>query len=367
MEHEKNNVNRRQFLAGAAALSSAPIIAACSGGGKSPLSSNVQTQSPDDPSLKTSAGTMPTRLYGKTGLQVSILGFGCGSKFGSLSNPAGRYAALDAALAGGINYFDCASEYGTASTLGNYFEQVKVLGAYLSAQSAPVARDKVIIVDKINARDYAGAKTEFNNQLTQLKTKYIDVMLCHALPSDLNLTNLGSATGAWQFLKEAKAAGTARFIGFSSMDNTAGAGVLKDFCNTLEPDVCTLAISATGYGNMKTITLPAANAKNMGVAAIKTLLGVVSAARTAAQCLGYLWALKDASGKPAIATLVVGHDGGATQVDTNVGIAKAYAVAPATAYNWEEFERNAKPLAGPHALAWARPDFKDNGREYIWS
>jgi uncharacterized protein len=368
MEHEKNKVNRRQFLAGAAALSSAPIIAACSGGGKSPLSSNVQTQSPDDPSLKNSAGSMPTRLYGNTGLKVSILGFGCGSKFTSLSNPTGRYAALDAAVTGGINYFDCASEYGTATTLGNYFEQVKVLGAYFSAQSSPIGRDRIIIVDKINARDYAGAKAEFKTQLSQLKTNYVDVLLCHALSADIDLTALNGASGAWTFMKEAKAAGAARFIGFSSMDNTAGAGVLKDFCNTLEPDVCTLAMNVTGYGNMRTVTLPAANAKGMGVAAIKTILGLVTAARTAAQVLGYLWALNDANGKPAIATLVVGHDGGATQVDTNVGIAKSWGiVAPGTAYNWEKIERDAKPLAGPHALAWARPDFKDNGREYIWS
>jgi predicted aldo/keto reductase-like oxidoreductase len=358
MKHEKNDVSRRQFLAGAAALSSAPIIASCTGGSKMPLSSNVQTQSPNDPSLKSSAATMPTRPYGKTGLSVSILGFGCGSKFSALSNPAGRYAALDAALAGGINYFDCASEYGTASTLGNYWAQTTV----------PVARDKVIIVDKINARDYAAAKTEFNNQLTQLKTSYVDVLLCHALPASLDLAALGSATGAWQFCKEAKALGTARFIGFSSMDDGAGTGVLKDFCNTLEPDVCTLAMNVTGYGNLKGTTLPAANAKGMGVAAIKTLLGVVGAARPVATCLGYLWALKDAGGNDAISTLIVGHDGGATQVDTNVGVAKAWGTGVLNeAYNWNEVERNAKPLAGPHALAWARPDFKDNGKEYIWS
>lgn len=300
---------------------------------------------------------MPKRTFGKTGLSVSILGFGCGSNFSVLSDPTGRFAALDAALAGGINYFDTCSEYGTAGTLGNYF----------SASTVPVPRDQIFIADKLNARDYAGAKSEFANQLTQLKTTYVDVLLCHALPSTLDLTALNSATGAWTFLKEAKANGTARFIGFSSMDTSAAAagGVCPRFITDLNPDVCTLAMNISGYGNFKTATLPVADAANCGVAAIKTLLGAVGGTNTASICLGYLWGLKDAKGNDAIATLIVGHHDGASQVDTNVAIAKAK--TGVLSYDWGQVERNAKPLAGPHALAWARPDFKDNGKPYIWS
>jgi len=352
---EKKEISRRKFLAGAAAISSASVIASCTGQAKSPLSASVTPLNSDEPVSKPQAGAMPKRILGKTGLSVSILAFGCGSKFAALSNPTGRYAALDAALAGGINYFDCASEYGTASTLGNYW----------SSSSVPVSRDKVIIVTKLNARDYNGAKTEFENQLTQLKMSYVDILLLHALPSDLDLSAISSSTGAWKFLQDAKAAGTAKYIGFSSMDNTAAAGVLRDFCNQLEPDVATLAMNVTGYGNMKTVTLPAANAKNAGVAVIKSLLGVVSATRTAAQCLAYLWDLKDEKGNYRVATVIVGHDGGASQVDTNVAIAKAYNTG-VLSYDAKKLEREAKALSGPHALAYARPDFKDNGKPYIW-
>jgi predicted aldo/keto reductase-like oxidoreductase len=358
MEQDRKQISRRKFLAGAAALSSAPIIASCSGSGKMPLSSDVKVVNPNDPSVKSQAGLMPKRTYGKTGLSVSILGFGCGSKFSSLPNPAGRYAALDAALAGGINYFDCASEYGTASTLGNYWAQTTV----------PTPRSQVIIVDKLNARDYTGAKNEFASQLTQLKMTYVDVLLCHALPSDLDLTALGSATGAWQFLKEAKQAGTAKFIGFSSMDNTAAAagGVLPRFVTDLNPDVCTLAMSRGGYGNCKNVTLPIANTANCGVGAIKTLLGQVSTTYPVDVCLKYLWDLVDANQNPRIATLIVGHDGGASQVDANVAIAKAY-VTGVLSYNREQIERDARPLANANCLPWMRPDFKDNGQPYFWA
>jgi predicted aldo/keto reductase-like oxidoreductase len=197
----------------------------------------------------------------------------------------------------------------------------------------------------------------------------VDVLLLHALPSDYDLTAVNSANGAWTFLKEAKAAGTAKFIGYSSMDNTAAAagGVLNRFITDLNPDVVTLAMNVSGYGNCKNVTLPIANTANCGVGAIKTLLGVVNASRTAAQALAYLWELKDANSNYRIATCIVGHDGGASQVDANVASAKLYGATGVLSYDLEKIERDAKPLAGPHALAWARPDFKDNGKPYIWS
>jgi hypothetical protein len=372
MDQKRKDISRRKFLAGAAALSSAPIIASCSGDGKMPLSSSVQTQNPNAPSSKSSAfeDLMTRRTYGNTGLKVSILGFGGGTKFAALSDPAGRYAALDAALAGGVNYFDTCVEYNTIGTLGNYF----------SAASCPVSRDKVIIVDKLNARDYSGAKTSFASELAKLKSSYVDVLLMHNIASGDDITTFAATTGAWTFLKEAKAAGTARYIGFSSMDNTAGGGNLVTWINsTMAPDVCTLAMNITGYGNMKNTAAPAARAKGMGVACIKTLLGVVGAAHPIAACLGGLLSLKDATGDWLVSTLIVGHDGigfasGAAEVTANCATINQLYPPPTgvlamdnNPYNYDELERSAKSLAGPHALPWARPDFKDNGKPYIWS
>jgi uncharacterized protein len=358
MDQERKDISRRKFLAGAAALSSAPIIASCSGDGKMPLSSNVNTI-PNAPSGRRQAGTMPKRTFGKTGLSVSILGFGCGSNFSVLSDPAGRFAALDAAVAGGINYFDCASEYGTAATLGNYF----------SAASAPIARDQVFIVTKLNNRTNTGAQSEFQSELTKLKTTYVDVLLMHALPSTLDLAAINAAAGAWTFLKAAKAAGTARFIGFSSMDNTAAAagGVLANFITDLNPDVVTPAMQVSGYSNFRTALLPVANAANCGVACIKTIAGI-SATNTIDKVLGTLWNFKDVNGKFALSTLIVGHHDGATQVDTNVAVAKAYGDnVGVLSFDTKEVEREADRCAPPGSLAWQQPDFKDNGKPYIWS
>jgi hypothetical protein len=366
MKPEKKNVSRRDFLCKTAALSSLPVIASCTGSGKQPLSADINKQNQTPPaSGKPAAACMPYRQYGNTGMCVSVLGFGCGSKFAGLSATA-KVSALDAAIAGGINYFDCASEYGTASALGSYFGP------------NPTLRKSIHITTKLNARDYTGAKNEFANQLTQLQTSYVDVLLCHALPSDLNLASLSATTGAWTFLKEAKANGTAKFIGWSSMDTTAATTVCPQFITDLKPDVCTMAMQAgNGYANFKTTTLPVANAANLGVAAIKTTGGLVNAVNTIDKVFAGLCNLKDTKGNPAIATLIVGHDGGAAQVTTNVAAMIRVIAAlnevngcpsctDVLSYDFEEIDRNADLVKGPHIMPWLRPDYRDNGQPYYW-
>jgi|WetSurMetagenome_2_1015567.scaffolds.fasta_scaffold00017_2 diketogulonate reductase-like aldo/keto reductase len=360
----KKDLSRREFLTSAAALSSAPIIASCSGGSQAPLSADVQVKNPSTPALKSEACPMPMRTLGNTGLKVSCLCHGCGTKFAALSNPAGRYASLDAAIAGGINYFDTCVEYGTASTLGNYF----------SAASAPIARDKVIIADKINARDYNGARNSVASELNLLKTSYIDIMLMHNIGANDDLTAFTGTNGAWTYLKEAKAAGLVRYIGFSSMDNNAGSGVLLTWINNFEMDVVTLAMNITGYNTLRTTTTQAANAKGIGVTAIKTVLGVVGAAHPIAACFGGLLNLKDPNGKDSVAGLIVGHDGtgfasGAAQVTANCDTMKGLfdCTGVLESYNIKELEESTKHLAGPHALPWARPGFKDDGKPYFWA
>src|SRR4051812_1463161 len=54
---------------------------------------------------------MPTRVLGKTGVNVSILAFGSGSRYLSYSDDD-ALVAVQRALDLGINYFDSADDYG---------------------------------------------------------------------------------------------------------------------------------------------------------------------------------------------------------------------------------------------------------------
>jgi aryl-alcohol dehydrogenase-like predicted oxidoreductase len=57
---------------------------------------------------------METRTLGRTGLKVSVLGFGCGAVDGLMvrGDPADQERAVARALEAGVNYFDTAVLYG---------------------------------------------------------------------------------------------------------------------------------------------------------------------------------------------------------------------------------------------------------------
>src|ERR1700761_4287741 len=57
---------------------------------------------------------METRIFGRSGLKLSILGFGCGAVGGLMvrGSAADQDKAIGLALDAGINYFDTAVQYG---------------------------------------------------------------------------------------------------------------------------------------------------------------------------------------------------------------------------------------------------------------
>src|SRR5215471_14152156 len=76
---------------------------------------------------------METRTLGKTGLKLSVLGFGCGAVGGLMvrGEPADQERAVVRALELGLNYFDTAPLYGNG-------ESEKNLGKLLAALRADV-------------------------------------------------------------------------------------------------------------------------------------------------------------------------------------------------------------------------------------
>lgn len=61
---------------------------------------------------------MELRTYGRTGMQVSLLGFGCGAVGGLMvrGDPADQQRAIARALDAGVNYFDTAVAYGNGES-----------------------------------------------------------------------------------------------------------------------------------------------------------------------------------------------------------------------------------------------------------
>src|SRR5439155_25220324 len=72
---------------------------------------------------------MERRTLGRTGLKVSVLGFGCGAVGGLMvrGNPADQERAVARALELGINYFDTAAMYGNGESERNLGRVLKSL------------------------------------------------------------------------------------------------------------------------------------------------------------------------------------------------------------------------------------------------
>src|SRR6266852_5872188 len=98
--------------------------------------------------LTISTKEMEYRAFGRTGMQVSVLGLGCGGfggvgsapeLFGKGEDKATAFALMDRALDVGINYFDTADSYGGGAS-------ERMIGAWLKARKT---RDKVVLSTKV--------------------------------------------------------------------------------------------------------------------------------------------------------------------------------------------------------------------------
>src|SRR5881275_2100853 len=71
------------------------------------------------------------RTFGRSGMRISILGFGCGAVGGLMvrGEPADQERAVARALDAGVNYFDTAVQYGNGESEKNLGRALKKLKA----------------------------------------------------------------------------------------------------------------------------------------------------------------------------------------------------------------------------------------------
>jgi aryl-alcohol dehydrogenase-like predicted oxidoreductase len=192
---------------------------------------------------------MERRTLGRTGLNVSVLGFG-GAPIGFLGTEADRITTLlNRLLDRGVNVIDTAAMYpGSEEAI---------------ARAIGHRRSEFVLVTKCGAgwdhpgdRDWSAAGiTRFvDRSLKRLNTDVIDVMLLHSC--DLETLKQGEALGA---LAAARDAGKIRFAGYSG-DNEAVAHAA-----TL-PDVAVVetSINVADQANIDGL-LPLAVRHNVGV------------------------------------------------------------------------------------------------------
>jgi len=143
---------------------------------------------------------MLRRRVGRTGLDISVVGFG-GIPIISASRDEAE-AVVKHAFERGINYFDTARNYGDSE---------EKMGAALKD-----VRDEVVLASKVLQRTKGdAARAGLKQSLKNLQTDRIDLMQLHGIDSDEVLQKVMAENGALAALKEAKAKGQIDFIGIS--------------------------------------------------------------------------------------------------------------------------------------------------------
>lgn len=222
---------------------------------------------------------METRTLGKTGLAVSVLGFGCGAVGGLMvkGTPADQEHAVARALEAGINYFDTAPLYGNGESERNLGRALKIL------RPDVVVGTKVRLAPAELSDVPRAIAASLEVSLSRLGREEVDLLQLHN-----PLAREGGGFDARAVLEEAvpalerlRAQGKIRFFGFSATGDTRAshrvidAGVLytaQVVYNLLNPSAGT-AVGAGFPGQDYARLLDRTQRERVGAICIRVLAG----------------------------------------------------------------------------------------------
>ena len=209
---------------------------------------------------------MQYRQAGKTGISLSILGFG-GNNLAMLPDGSidekKAIQAFQYGIQKGINYADTGSHYMNS-------KNEEVLGKALR----DFDRDKFYITAKVFTPMVKSAdefEKYLNTSLERLATDYVDFYMFHALNKEF-WENVVLKFNFLDKMREAKATGKARHLGFSFHDDLA---TFQRICESFEDwEMCLVLLNYTDGQNQAGFKgIKYAHDRGMGVAIMEPLKG----------------------------------------------------------------------------------------------
>lgn len=211
---------------------------------------------------------LPTRTLGKTGIEVSIIGFGSGSRFLMYEEEDEALKALSHALDLGITYIDTAHSYGD----GRSEERIGRL--------MPERRKQVVLATKLSARTADEARRQIERSLKRLRTDRLDVLHIHALSGPEDLAAIEKPAGILKAMYEARDQKITRAIGITCH---AAPEALKTALERHDFDCTQMALNAAmarmaeGRGGMKATPMSAGGFEELALpVAVRRGLGVIA-------------------------------------------------------------------------------------------
>ena len=165
---------------------------------------------------------MQLRVFGRTGMRLSILGFGCGAVGGLMvrGDAADQERTIARAIAAGVNYFDTAVLYGdgqSETNLGRVLQMLKPANVVVGTKVRVPASETGRIDDAI--------RTSLEGSLARLGLERVDILHLH---NPITGQGGGPALSVRQVLDEVVPAferlrqqGKIRFLGMTALGDTA--------------------------------------------------------------------------------------------------------------------------------------------------
>jgi aryl-alcohol dehydrogenase-like predicted oxidoreductase len=230
-----------------------------------------------------SGGTaMQLRVFGRSGMQLSVLGFGCGAVGGLMvrGDPADQERTVAQAIDAGVNYFDTAVQYGNGESeknLGRVLRKLKPANA--------VVGTKVRLQGSEFGSIAEAATKSLEGSLTRLGLDHVDIFHLH---NPITATGGGTTLSVRQVLDDVVPAferlrqqGKTRFLGITAVGDTAAlhqvidsrafdsAQVVYNMLNPSAAEALPANYPAQDYGRMFDHT----KAAGVGVVGIRVLAG----------------------------------------------------------------------------------------------
>jgi aryl-alcohol dehydrogenase-like predicted oxidoreductase len=283
---------------------------------------------------------LPTRVLGKTGVHVPLIGIGTGTRFCSVKNENQAIEILNYALDHGIYYWDTAHGYGKGDVVSE-----ERLGRVVKHR-----RKEIFLATKVRARDSVKAKKQIEKSLNRLKTDHLDLLQIHAIESLEDLAEVTRQGGLYDVVRSMKDQGITRYIGFSGHSS---AKAMAKAARDLEFDSMLVALNhyRERSQNFEENVVPVAAANNLGIMVMKVVRPRETVKDIATKDLiSYALSLKYITGA------VIGID--SMQVlKENIALVKNF--KPLEKEKMNELRASLDPFFQHRDLEWMRPGYQD--------
>jgi aryl-alcohol dehydrogenase-like predicted oxidoreductase len=268
--------------------------------------------------------TIPTRILGRTGQRVTLLGLGGEGVLRTHGRDREAYALINRALDLGVTYCESARAYSGSE---DYYG--KALGE---------RRKEIFLTSKSHSRDRRGALAHLHETLTNMRTDHLDLWQVHDVREEKDIADIFGPGGAIEAFVQAKEQGKTRFIGVTGHHDPF---IIRKCIDQFDFDTVLMPVNPAEqqYESFIENVLPRARERNMGVIGMKVYLrGLASRLPWYTDMEPFL---RFALSQP-ISNVVIGCDD-ITQLEQNAAFATSF--TPLSPQEQRDLIRDVSPFA----------------------